>query len=60
VRSRVNNFQFLRPLVEGLGYRLPRLAVPLRLAYLLAWCLEKLQLLLWPVFDLSRLFLLTR
>lgn len=37
----VNNFTFLRPLIEGLGFTLPRrLWLPLWLMYALAWVLE--------------------
>lgn len=60
VTSRVNNFEFLRPLVEGLGYPFPRVALPARLAYHLAYLLEGLHRALLPLWDLSRLFILTR
>lgn len=60
VTSRVNNFEFLRPLVEGLGHPFPRLVLPARLMYRLAWLLECLHRALWPLCDLSRLFILTR
>lgn len=58
--SCVNNFVFLEPLVTGLGYPMPRLAVPLVLAYYVAWALELAHAALWPLCDLSCLFLLTR
>lgn len=32
----VNNFEFFRPLVEGLGYRFPKLRLPISLVYLFA------------------------
>ncbi|KAL4432851.1 hypothetical protein ABPG77_008177 [Micractinium sp. CCAP 211/92] len=60
VTSRVNNFEFLRPLVEGLGYPFPRLVLPAPLAYRLAFLLECLHRALLPLCDLSRLFILTR
>lgn len=36
----VNNFEFFRPLVEGLGYQFPRLRLPLLLVYWVAFLLE--------------------
>ena len=39
---------------------MPSLAVPARLMYGVAWMLEVLYRLLWPLCDLSRVFLLTR
>lgn len=60
VTSRVNQFEFLRPLVEGLGYRHPTAAVPASAALCAAWLLEWLHWLLWPVCDISRWFILTR
>lgn len=36
----INNFEFFRPLVEGLGYPFPRLRVPLRMMYGLAAATE--------------------
>ena len=60
VTSAVNTMQFFRPVVEGLGYRMPTLRLPIWVVYPLAWCLEWLQLVLAPLVDLSSLFLLTR
>ncbi|KAL4458042.1 hypothetical protein ABPG75_012907 [Micractinium tetrahymenae] len=60
VTSRVNNFEFLRPLVEGLGYAFPRIVLPAGLMYRLAFLLECLHRALLPAYDLSRLFILTR
>ena len=60
VSSRVNQFVFLRPLVEGLGYRHPTAIIPTRAAFCAAWLLEWLHWLLWPLVDISRWFILTR
>ncbi|XP_062818069.1 short-chain dehydrogenase/reductase family 42E member 1 isoform X2 [Anolis carolinensis] len=38
----VNNFEFFRPLVEGLGYPFPALRLPLGLVYFLAFLTEML------------------
>ena len=56
----INNFEFFRPLVEGLGYSLPTLRLSHRLVYCLAWGLECVAAALLPVADLSRVFMLTR
>lgn len=60
VTSQVNQFEFLRPLVEGLGFKHPTAAVPASAALCAAWLLEWLHWLLWPVCDISRWFILTR
>lgn len=36
----VNNFEFFRPLVEGLGYSFPKLRVPINLVYFFAFLTE--------------------
>lgn len=36
----VDNFEFFRPLLEGLGYRFPRLCLPFWLVLLAAWLME--------------------
>ncbi|XP_055477171.1 short-chain dehydrogenase/reductase family 42E member 1 isoform X1 [Psammomys obesus] len=36
----VNNFEFLRPLVEGLGYKFPSIRLPLALIYCFAFLVE--------------------
>lgn len=38
--SPVNNFEFFRPLVEGLGYSFPRLKLPITLIYIFAFITE--------------------
>lgn len=58
--SRVNQFAFLRPLVEGLGYRHPTAVIPTRAAFCAAWLLEWVHWLLYPLVDISRWFILTR
>lgn len=60
VTSCVNQFEFLRPLVEGLGYRHPTAVIPTSAALCAAWLLEWLHWLLWPLLDISRWFILTR
>ncbi|PRW18367.1 short-chain dehydrogenase reductase family 42E member 1 isoform B [Chlorella sorokiniana] len=60
VSSQVNQFAFLRPLVEGLGYRHPTAIIPTWAAFYAAWLLEWLHWLLWPLLDISRWFILTR
>ncbi|XP_043562593.1 short-chain dehydrogenase/reductase family 42E member 1 isoform X1 [Chiloscyllium plagiosum] len=36
----VNNFEFFKPLVEGLGYKYPTIRLPLRLVYFVAFLTE--------------------
>lgn len=36
----INNFEFFRPILEGLGYHHPTLRLPLPLVYYAAWALE--------------------
>ena len=36
----VNNFEFFRPLIEGLGYSYPFIALPTFLMYYIAWMIE--------------------
>ncbi|XP_066026724.1 short-chain dehydrogenase/reductase family 42E member 1-like isoform X2 [Pocillopora verrucosa] len=38
--SPVNNFEFFRPLVEGLGYKFPKLKLPITLVYMVAFLTE--------------------
>eukprot|EP01136_Pigoraptor_vietnamica_P008038 Opistho-1_new@42881 len=40
--SPVNNFEFFRPLLEGLGYKFPTLRLPFSLVYAVAWVIELL------------------
>ncbi|KXJ09885.1 Short-chain dehydrogenase/reductase family 42E member 1 [Exaiptasia diaphana] len=36
----VNNFEFFRPLVEGLGYKFPTINIPLKIVYFIAFITE--------------------
>ena len=56
----INNFQFFRPLVEGLGHPMPRLRLPLWLVFALAFTLELLFHGIGRWWDFSKHFLLTR
>ncbi|KAJ7315263.1 hypothetical protein OS493_038836 [Desmophyllum pertusum] len=38
--SPVNNFEFFRPLIEGLGYTFPKLKLPITLVYMVAFLTE--------------------
>ncbi|XP_045295813.1 short-chain dehydrogenase/reductase family 42E member 1 [Leopardus geoffroyi] len=47
----VNNFEFLRPLVEGLGYRFPSIRLPLTLIYCFAFLTEMAHFLFGRVYN---------
>ncbi|KAK5873624.1 hypothetical protein PBY51_018649 [Eleginops maclovinus] len=51
----VNNFEFFRPLVEGLGYPFPKLRVPISLIYFVAFLTEMIHLLIGPVYNFQPL-----
>lgn len=51
----VNNFEFFRPLVEGLGYPFPRLCLPIALIYFFAFLTEVLHALVGRVYDFQPL-----
>ncbi|XP_017284166.1 short-chain dehydrogenase/reductase family 42E member 1 [Kryptolebias marmoratus] len=51
----VNNFEFFRPLVEGLGYPFPRLRLPISLVYLFAFLTEMIHHLVGPFYDFQPL-----
>ncbi|XP_064129807.1 short-chain dehydrogenase/reductase family 42E member 1 isoform X1 [Loxodonta africana] len=47
----VNNFEFFRPLVEGLGYTLPSIRLPLTLIYGLAFLTEMVHFILGRLYN---------
>ncbi|KAM4833456.1 short-chain dehydrogenase/reductase family 42E member 1 [Thomomys bottae] len=47
----VNNFEFFRPLVEGLGYEFPSTRIPLALIYSLAFLIEMAYFLLGRLYN---------
>lgn len=47
----VNNFEFFRPLVEGLGYTFPSIRLPLTLVYSLAFLIEIAHFLLHRLYN---------
>lgn len=51
----VNNFEFFRPLVEGLGYSFPKLRLPITLIYLFAFLTEMVHHVVGPVFNFQPL-----
>ncbi|KAM4596106.1 short-chain dehydrogenase/reductase family 42E member 1 [Fundulus diaphanus] len=51
----VNNFEFFRPLVEGLGYPFPKLRLPISLIYLLAFLTEMIHHLIGPFYNFQPL-----
>ncbi|KAI0210714.1 Short-chain dehydrogenase/reductase family 42E member 1 [Lamellibrachia satsuma] len=51
----VNNFEFFRPLIEGLGYRFPRIRVPFAFVYFIAYLIEWLHFLAAPVHNFQPL-----
>ncbi|MEQ2286261.1 hypothetical protein AMECASPLE_000605 [Ameca splendens] len=51
----VNNFEFFRPLVEGLGYPFPKLRLPISLIYLFAFLTEIIHLLIGPFYNFQPL-----
>ncbi|KAG7242572.1 hypothetical protein INR49_020285 [Caranx melampygus] len=51
----VNNFEFFRPLVEGLGYPFPKLRLPLYLIYFFAFLTEMIHHLVGPFYNFQPL-----
>lgn len=51
----INNFDFFRPLVEGLGHGQPRVRIPMRLAYYAAFLIELVHRLVAPVYNFQPL-----
>ncbi|XP_029955190.1 short-chain dehydrogenase/reductase family 42E member 1 [Salarias fasciatus] len=51
----VNNFEFFRPLVEGLGYPFPKLRLPVTLIYFFAFLTEMVHHLIGPVYNFQPL-----
>nr|XP_046269322.1 short-chain dehydrogenase/reductase family 42E member 1 [Scatophagus argus]XP_046269391.1 short-chain dehydrogenase/reductase family 42E member 1 [Scatophagus argus] len=51
----VNNFEFFRPLVEGLGYPFPRLRLPISLIYFFAFLTEMIHRLIGPIYNFQPL-----
>ncbi|XP_029000430.1 short-chain dehydrogenase/reductase family 42E member 1 [Betta splendens] len=51
----VNNFEFFRPLVEGLGYAFPTTRLPVSLVYFLAFLTELIHRLVGPFYNFQPL-----
>ncbi|XP_028294906.1 short-chain dehydrogenase/reductase family 42E member 1 [Gouania willdenowi] len=51
----VNNFEFFRPLVEGLGYPFPELRLPISLIYFFAFLTEMVHHLIGPFYNFQPL-----
>jgi len=51
----VNNFEFFRPLVEGLGYPYPKLRLPISLIYFFAFLTEMIHHLIGPLYNFQPL-----
>ncbi|XP_071377241.1 short-chain dehydrogenase/reductase family 42E member 1 [Centroberyx affinis] len=51
----VNNFEFFRPLVEGLGYPFPKLRLPVALIYFFAFLTEMIHHLVGPLYNFQPL-----
>ncbi|KAF7648772.1 hypothetical protein LDENG_00152200 [Lucifuga dentata] len=51
----VNNFEFFRPLVEGLGYSFPKLRLPVSLIYFFAFLTEMIHHLVGPLYNFQPL-----
>uniref|UniRef100_W5M277 Short chain dehydrogenase/reductase family 42E, member 1 n=1 Tax=Lepisosteus oculatus TaxID=7918 RepID=W5M277_LEPOC len=51
----VNNFEFFRPLVEGLGYPFPRLRLPVSLVYFFAFLTEMVHFLVGRLYNFQPL-----
>ncbi|XP_045074656.1 short-chain dehydrogenase/reductase family 42E member 1-like [Coregonus clupeaformis] len=51
----VNNFEFFRPLVEGLGYSFPKLRLPVSLIYFVAFLTEMIHHLIGPIYNFQPL-----
>ncbi|XP_061078295.1 short-chain dehydrogenase/reductase family 42E member 1 [Conger conger] len=51
----VNNFEFFRPLVEGLGYSFPKVRLPVSLIYLVAFLTEMVHCIVGHVYNFQPL-----
>ncbi|XP_058486341.1 short-chain dehydrogenase/reductase family 42E member 1 [Solea solea] len=51
----VNNFEFFRPLIEGLGYPFPKLRLPISLIYFFAFLTEMIHHLVGPFYNFQPL-----
>lgn len=51
----VNNFEFFRPLVEGLGYSFPKLRLPITLIYYIAFLTELIHFVIGPFYNFQPL-----
>ncbi|XP_006011120.1 short-chain dehydrogenase/reductase family 42E member 1 isoform X2 [Latimeria chalumnae] len=51
----VNNFEFFRPLVEGLGYKFPKICLPLSLVFIFAFLTELIHFLVGRIYDFQPL-----
>lgn len=51
----VNNFEFFRPLVEGLGYHFPSVRLPISLVYFFAFLTEMIHHLIGPLYNFQPL-----
>lgn len=51
----VNNFEFFRPLVEGLGYPFPKLRLPVSIIYFFAFLTEMIHHLIGPFYNFQPL-----
>ncbi|KAF7212816.1 short-chain dehydrogenase/reductase family 42E member 1 [Nothobranchius furzeri] len=51
----INNFEFFRPLVEGLGYPFPKLRLPISLIYLFAFLTEVIHHVVGPFYNFQPL-----
>lgn len=51
----VNNFEFFRPLVEGLGYSFPKVRLPVSLIYFFAFLTEMIHHLIGPIYNFQPL-----
>lgn len=51
----VNNFEFFRPLVEGLGYSFPKLRLPVTLIYYIAFLTEMIHYVIGPFYNFQPL-----
>lgn len=51
----VNNFEFFRPLVEGLGYPFPKLRLPISLIYFFAFLTEMIHYLIGHIYNFQPL-----
>lgn len=51
----VNNFEFFRPLVEGLGYPYPKLRLPISLIYFFAFLTEMIHYLIGHIYNFQPL-----